>query len=182
MEVKDMIFNFVLMNILITLYETVNYFISIKEEEFRKYFLNKKPIKLNEILSIVIPNCVIYLVFFKEFMKLLQIENLYFLSIIISFFDTFIIYQMMIGKFLFSSINRFIFNAIMYYQYLQMNIIFAIITYVYVIFICSNLRTMYPIIDNYILTNYKNIEIYFTIIKEKYFTILKETREFLIAK
>jgi hypothetical protein len=63
-----------------------------------------------------------------------------------------------------------------------MNIIFAIITYVYVIFICSNLRTMYPIIDNYILTNYKNIEIYFTIIKEKYFTILKETREFLIAK
>lgn len=172
----DIIYSIIFIDLCIIIHETFNYFISFKEQDFRKYFVQKVPLDISTILSIVIPNDTIYLIFVRAVLDLIFIRSLFILSLLIGLIETGTVYYILsqtIPKFQYlSTINRFIFHTLIYGQLLQLNFIIAIIAHIHIIYMSSLIRSNYFRADYY-------VKPFFTKFMER---LEKKTRENIYAK
>jgi len=174
----DIIYTMIFIDMCIIIHEFVNYFVSFKEQLFRTYYVQSKPLDIKTIFSIVVLNDTLYLIFFRAFFEIIGINDLFVLSVLIGFIETAMIYRGFLlanPKFQYmSAINRFIFHTIIYKQLLQLNIIFAIIIHCHIVYICSVIRSNYYHADNFIKTTFDKIKGYR---KHKVFGEAKEAKE-----
>lgn len=150
----EIIHSIIIIDLCIIIHEIFNYFISFKEQDFRKYFVQKVPLDIPTILSIVIPNDIIYLIFVRSILDLFFIRSLFILSLLIGLIETGTVYYILsltIPKIQYlSTINRLIFHTLIYGQLLQLNFIIAIISHIHIIYMSSLIRSNYSKADYYV--------------------------------
>jgi hypothetical protein len=173
----EIVSTFLFVSFCVITYEITNYFISLKEPDFRKYFVQKKHMSLKPIMSIVVPNNVLYLVFIREGLDLVGISNIFIVSLIIGVIESALVYYVLLPKIstnqYLSTLNRFIFNVVIYYRFLQTNIIIGIVAHGYIIYVSSLFRSKYKVLDSYV----EPLKSFFT-----EFVDDKQTRENIFAK
>jgi hypothetical protein len=145
----------------IILQEVTNYLISLKEPDFRAKFCAQVPLNILTVCLIVLINDTLYFVFLRRILELTGITKLFILSLVIGLVETFSVYYNLCSittKFQYLSCgNRLVFNALIFYQLLQLNIFCAVITHFVIIYACTVVRSNYPHADYYIkpiLNNY----------------------------
>ena len=173
----EFIYTIMFIDLCIIIHETLNYVVSFKEQDFRTYFVATVPLNINAVCSIALSTDTLYLVFMRALLELFGITDSFIMSLLIGLVETVSVYYIFgftVPKFqCLSTINRFMFDVLIFRQLLRFNIIYAVIVHCHIIYMCSVIRSNYYYADNYV----KPILTKFTECQE-----IKQTRENIYAK